>query len=165
VTDLPRNLPVGYGTGRCNCDEKPDDRCCKLGHPGVVPIEMMLPKATVRPSRYTVNCLPEGVTDGDLFAISVSYRGHGKWWVHRGEHRSLAADGTWSWGFNWSGGDREPETDAEQDSFNAEHDKWVAERRFDEATAIKLAKAAAPHITVGRVTVAEALKFSEENGS
>lgn len=120
------------------------------------------PAATVTATRHTVNCVPEEFPDADCFAISVSYRGRGLWWVHRGEHRSLGADGTWSWGFRWSAGDREPTTEAEWDSYHTEAEQWTAEHRFDEKTAIALAKAAAPHMTVNGHTVTEALADAAE---
>lgn len=112
----------------------------------------------VRVTRHEVNLLPDGVPDRELFGMDVVRHVDGRWSVRRGEHRTLGADGTWSWGYRWCGGDREPETEAEWDDYHAGRDAWVAEHRFDEQTALKLAREAAPHMRVNRWTAADVLR-------
>lgn len=118
----------------------------------------------VQPTAYTVNCLPEDAEDpdGHSFALTVGYCGDGAWGVFRSHARSLDADGVWSWGYAWAGGDREPATDEEWDSYHRGRDAWLAARRFDLDTALRLAKEAAPHVTVNGHTVAEALAAREQ---
>lgn len=53
---------------------------------------------------------------------------------------------------------REPETEAEWDDYHAGRDAWIAEHRFDEQTALKLAREAAPHVRVNRWTAADVLR-------
>jgi hypothetical protein len=146
MSELPRNLPAGYGTGRCSCDEKPDDRCCKLGHPGVVPIEMMLPKAIVRPTRYTVTCVPrDAAPDAHVWALYVEEQRDGSWVVSNG-HEWLDADHMWHIAC----------------SSNAKACS------FDEQTALRLAREHTPRVVVGHRTVAQALALAAEwkrNGS
>jgi hypothetical protein len=94
---------------------------------------------TVRPTRYAVSCVPEGYVEGDMFMVLVEYRGNDRWAVtNRG--RSLSADGTWSWGYRGPGSDREPVTDEEHAAYEAGYEAWVAEHRFDEETALRLAR-------------------------
>lgn len=117
---------------------------------------MTTPEPTVRVTRYTVCALPEGVPDRDLFAITVEPRSEG-WAVKRGEHRDLGADGEWSWGYRWQGGDREPASDAEWDDFHAGYGAWLTAHRFDEETALKLAREASLTLRMNGWTVAAAL--------
>ena len=94
----------------------------------------------VQPTEYTVNCLPEDDHDGHSFGITVQYRGAGRWAVvHLGS--CLGTDGEWDFGVK------------EYDR----GDDWLDAHRFDEATALELAKKAAPHITVNGFTVDDAL--------
>lgn len=116
-----------------------------------------IPEPTVKVTRYEVSCVPEQDINASMFTITVEYRGGGKWGVFRGGHRQLGADGTWSWGYQWPGGDREPATDEEHADYERGHDVWLAAHRFDEATALELAAAAAPHIRMNGYTVADAL--------
>lgn len=109
----------------------------QLGH--VAPGE---PEAHVQTTRYVVSCLPEGHDDRFLFAVQVEYRGESKWAVSN-RCRDLGRDGSWSFGFDWSGGDREPATSEELDLFDKEQQVWLADHRFDEQTALRLAKQAA----------------------
>ncbi len=104
-----------------------------------------------------MNLLPEDVPDRELFTITVEHRGSGRYRVIRDELCSLGADGKWSWGYRWPGGDREPVTDAEQDDYHAGRDAWIASHQFDLETALRLAEQAAPHVRVMRTTAAQAL--------
>jgi hypothetical protein len=124
---------------------------------------MTVPEPTVQVTRYSVKALPEGVADRDLFGITVEPRTEG-WAVLRGEHRSLGADGTWSWGYRWKDGDREPATDEEWDDYHQGYAAWLGDHRFDEATAIKLAKEAAKHVRVSGWTVERVLADLEAGG-
>ncbi|MGW1938993.1 hypothetical protein [Streptomyces goshikiensis] len=111
---------------------------------------------TVTPSRYLVSCLPEGRDPGYQFTIQVVYCGRDRWAV-RNRTRDLGADGTWAWGFTWSGEGVEPATDAEMDHYEAELAAWVEAHRFDLETALRLAREQAPLLTSGGLTVADAL--------
>lgn len=95
----------------------------------------------VQTSGYLVSLLPEGEEDRYLFTVKVEYRGDGKWAV-KNRSRTLGIDGEWSWGFTWSEGDREPSTSDEMSRFDAEQNEWLAAHRFDEETALRLAKEA-----------------------
>lgn len=121
---------------------------------------MTTPEPTVRVTQYSVCALPDGIPDRDMFTITVEPRGD-SWAIKRGEHRTLGADGQWSWGYAWPGGDREPASDAEWDDYHAGHTLWLAEHRFDEETAIKLAKEAALHISVNGWTIERVLAREE----
>lgn len=119
-----------------------------------------LPEPVVQPTRYVVNCIPEDASpDAHVFEIAVEYRGSGRWAVVR-HHRYLDANGAWSYGADWPAdnpGSREPATDAEWDEYHAARDAWLAAHRFDLDTALDLAKAAAPLVTVNGFTVEKAL--------
>ena len=92
-------------------------------------------------TRYTVNLLPETDPHGHSFEITVEYRGHGQWAILRNGW-CLGQDGAWDYELRPS--ERE--------------DEWIAEHRFDLDTALRLAKEAAPGVTVNGRTAAEALK-------
>lgn len=119
-----------------------------------------VPEPTVRVTRYKVSCLPEEHDESDTFTITVEYRGAGRWGVFRGECRQFGADGTWSWGYDWDGRDREPATDEERADYRRGYEEWLAAHRFDEATALRLAKEAAPLLRVRSFTVADALAWA-----
>lgn len=113
-------------------------------------------KPVRRVTHYEVTCVPDSEEFGEGFAITVAYRGDGRWAVqNRG--RWLGADGTWSWGYRREGEPREPVTEEEVGSFNRGAEAWLAEHRFDEETALRLADEAAPKMRVGPYTVADAL--------
>lgn len=118
----------------------------------------------VQATRYTVNCVPEDTDpDGHLFEIAVEYRGAGRWAAVR-NHRYLDAAGNWSYGVSWpddAPGSREPTTDAECAEYEAARDAWLAATRHDLDTALELAKAAAPDITVNGYTVSDALRMAK----
>lgn len=108
---------------------------------------MTTPEPTVLPVRYTVSCLPEEDVNAKHFAIEVCYRGEGLWAVVQGDDWAcLGADGTWAEGVKPHG----------------RGDAWLAAHRFDEETALKLAREAAPHVTVNGFTVQRALAMRSE---
>ncbi|MFD7093355.1 hypothetical protein [Streptomyces xanthophaeus] len=109
----------------------------------------------VTPVRYLVSCLPEGHDDRYLFTLHVEYRGNDLWSV-KCRSQNLSADGSWSWGFAWSGGN-EPATSEEMASYDKEQAVWLAEHRFDLETALRLAKEQAPLLTYRGYSVTDAL--------
>ncbi|WP_431980041.1 hypothetical protein [Streptomyces qinglanensis] len=114
-----------------------------LGHatPGV-------PDPTVQPTRYVVSCLPGDDTDRHLFSIQVEYRGRDRWAVVR-HGQCLTADGFWDW-------EHVP---------SERTDEWLAAHRFDVDTALRLAREAAPLITVNGFTVSDALRMHAERNT
>jgi hypothetical protein len=115
-----------------------------------------LPEATARPSSYTVSILPERNIDTHLFEIRVEERGQ--------------IDGTTRWAVVRMGYclNRRGRWDYEMLP-SSRTDRWIAGHRFDLETALRLAKKAAPLITVNGFTVADVLAQiearSKENGS
>lgn len=100
-----------------------------------------LPEVTARVTHYEVSLLPDGDVNAYEYAITVEYRGDGRWAVWRmGE--CLGVDGVWVWEPRPSGRDAD----------------WVAAHRFGLDTALDLAKAAAPHVTVNGRTAADAYR-------
>jgi hypothetical protein len=74
-----------------------------------------------------------------MFALTVERTAPDRWAVRRGQ-RCLNADGGWDW-----------------ESIPSERtDEWLAEHRFDESTALALARDAAPKVTVNGWTVGRA---------
>lgn len=98
-------------------------------------------KPYITPSAYLVSLLPEGHDDRYLFTCTVDYRGNGQWSV-KNRSRILGADGSWTTGFDWSGGPDEPATEEDMAVFDREQTGWLAAHRFDEATALRLAEEA-----------------------
>jgi hypothetical protein len=98
------------------------------------------PEPTVRPTRYEVSCLPPDDVNAYHFTIRVEYRGRDLWAVTNG-WGCLGTDGEW---------------DHERSPSNREDD-WLSTHRFDFDTALRLAKEAAPKVTVNGYTVADAL--------
>ncbi|HXM55361.1 MAG TPA: hypothetical protein VOB72_08220 [Candidatus Dormibacteraeota bacterium] len=89
-------------------------------------------------TEYTICALPEDDINHGSFAVKVAYRGRGLWAVVR--HRyCLGRDGEWDYESMPSG----------------RTDEWLAEHRFTEAEALRLAREAAPHIRVNGMTAAE----------
>lgn len=121
-----------------------------------------IPEPTVMAVKYTVNCVPEDDLESHVWGLSVEYRGQGRWGVFRNAHLCLGADGTWSWGYNWRDGAHEPTTEAEWGDYHAGRDAWLAEHRFDEETALKLAQEHAPLVTVNGYTVADAFVMQKK---
>lgn len=109
-----------------------------------------LPEVTVRPSSYTVSCLPKRDMDTHLFEIRIEERGQidgtTRWAVCRMGY-CLNRSGRWDYEMLPS----------------SRTDRWIARHRFDLETAIRLAKKAAPLITVNGHTVAEALARTKES--
>lgn len=97
------------------------------------------PEPTVQATAYEVSFLPESDINRPYFAITVEYRGGDRWAVVR--HRQcMNAKGEWSW-----------------ESIPSEReDDWLADHRFDLETALRLAKEAAPMVTVNGRTAIEA---------
>jgi hypothetical protein len=95
---------------------------------------------TVRATRYEVSCVPEGNVNARYFTLRVEYRGHGKWVVCEPcqPPLCLGRDGTWDWESRVT-------------------DEWIANRRFDLDTALKLAEQAAPLMEANGLTVADVL--------
>lgn len=71
--------------------------------------------------------------------LAVEDRGNGQWAVTR-PRRCLGVDGEWDW---------EPIPSEREDD-------WLAAHRFDLATALALAKQAAPTVAVNGITAAQA---------
>ncbi|MFG3046295.1 hypothetical protein ACGFZR_15365 [Streptomyces sp. NPDC048241] len=110
-----------------------------LGH-----VQPGTPEATVQITRYEVSVLPADDINRHVFTINVEYRGDGRWAVVR-HQRCLNAAGEWSW-----------------ESIPSEReDDWLAAHRFDETTALRLAREAAPHIVVNGHTAADAVAHKQ----
>lgn len=99
-----------------------------------------MPEPIVRVTRYEVSVLPEDDINYPVYAIAVETRSASLWAVVR--HRMcLGADGEWDW-----------------ESIPSERgDEWLAAHRFDRETALRLAQAAAPSVTVNGITAAQVL--------
>lgn len=103
-----------------------------------------VPLAVVQPTRYVVSCFPPDSEEGGHFNLAVEYRGRGLWAVVR-LGQCLSRTGTWDY-----------------ESIPSERtDEWLADHRFDLDTALKLAKEAAPLVTVNGFTVTDALRMQE----
>lgn len=100
-----------------------------------------VPEPTVRVTRYEVSCLPEDNINHRHFKLNVEHRGGGRWIVCQGgpPRYCLGRDGTWEYE-------------------SAVDDEWIALRTFDEETALKVAREAAPHVTVNGYSVGHFLK-------
>ena len=119
------------------------------------------PEPIVQAVKYTVNCLPEDGIESHVFALTVDYRGDGRWGVYRNPHCCLGNDSEWSYGYTWRDGAQEPDGDEEWNEYHAGRDAWLQAHRFDEETALNLAKEQAPLVTVNGRTVTEALRMAE----
>lgn len=105
-----------------------------------------MPNPTVRPTRYEVSLLPEDDVNYPVYALGIEARGAGRWAVVR--HRMcLGVDGEWDW---------EPIP-------SERGDDWLAAHRFDLDTALRLAKQAAPGVTVNGISAAQVLAQREKN--
>lgn len=108
------------------------------------------PDVTVMATEYTVNAIPDGVDEADrsLFEIKVEWRGRDRWAVTRPGRRCLGTDGEWDW-----------------ESLPSERtDDWLATHRFDLDTALRLAREAAPRVTVNGWTVAQVIADEQQRG-
>ncbi|MFF4026902.1 hypothetical protein ACFYY5_29040 [Nocardia elegans] len=90
--------------------------------------------------RYEVSCLPWDHPERDSFAITVEYRGRGKWAVSRFT-RCYDIDGSPDW---------EPIP-------SERTDEWLARYRHDLDDALRIAREVAPGLKNWRRTVADAL--------
>ncbi|MEU0157958.1 hypothetical protein ABZ154_03695 [Streptomyces sp. NPDC006261] len=100
-----------------------------------------VPDATIQTTEYEVSILPEGDINRSVFTITVQYRGEGRWAVTR-LGSCLGTDGQWEFGIK--GYDR--------------GDDWLAAHRFDLTTALRLARKAAPGVTVNGRTALDAYR-------
>lgn len=82
-----------------------------------------IPEPTVQVTHYLVTCVPEDRDPGGYRGISVEYRGDDRWAVLH-HSRCLGTDGQWEY----------EQRTSERD------DDWLDTHRFDEQTAIELAK-------------------------
>jgi hypothetical protein len=105
--------------------------------------DQIVPQVT----QYTVCYLPEDNIDHHTFAITVEYRGTGKWAVLRSRW-CLGTDGEWD--FEMQPSDRE--------------DEWLAAHRFDLDTALRLAVEAAPHVKVNGIAATELWRTERHGG-
>ncbi|MFJ7417947.1 hypothetical protein ACIQXD_04960 [Streptomyces uncialis] len=109
--------------------------------PGMTPVRCPGGPAggvTVTACRYEVSLLPVDNINHAIYAIGVEHRGGDRWAVVR-QRECLGADGTWSW---------EP-IPSERGG------EWLAAHCFDLDTALRLARAAAPHVTVNGRSAAQ----------
>lgn len=104
------------------------------------------PEPVVRAVEYTVNSVPDNDDDSYHFELRVQYRGNNRYAVTRHGWGCLGADGTWDQGIE------------EYDRGDA----WLNAHRFDLDTALRLAKEAAPHITVNGYTVTDAIAMQQK---
>lgn len=95
-------------------------------------------------TEYTICALPEGNVNYRHYAITVEWRGDGRWAVCSGGF-CFGTDGEWEY---------EPRP-SERD------DDWLDTHRFDEQSALRLAEEQAPLMTCNGITVQEALARSK----
>jgi len=100
-----------------------------------------IPEPIVRVTQYAVGILPETNINAPFYEITVDYRGHDRWAVTR--HRQcLSLDGEWEW-----------------ESIPSERtDEWLETHRFDEDTALRLAREQAPHAVVNGRSALDVLR-------
>ncbi|GAA3417641.1 hypothetical protein [Streptosporangium vulgare] len=118
-----------------------------------------IPEPEVRVTRYEVSCLPEDDLNAPAYTLAVESRGGGEW-VVKSSGACLNADGVKSWGHHWEDG-REPVTDEEFAAHEVSRQAWLAAHRFDEETALAVARKFAPTMTCMGHTVADALRDRE----
>lgn len=99
-----------------------------------------VPRVHTGVTQYTVSCVPDEHDDRLHFEIIVEYRGRGRWAVMR-LSRCLGRDGSWSY-------DSLPSNREEE---------WLAQYRFTETEAVRLAQEWAPKLTCNGMTVNDAL--------
>ena len=105
------------------------------------------PAVRVEPTRYSVSILPETSINHGSYEITVEYRGAGRWAVCNGGS-CLDAAGEW-----------------EYESIPSEReDEWLAAHRFDLDAALRLAREAAPDLTVNGWSVAKAMELEARHG-
>jgi hypothetical protein len=103
-----------------------------------------------RPTEYQVSVFPDEMFDSEdmrtaeaahTWALTVVYRGRGKWAVTQGGHQCLGTDGEWDWEMRPS--ERE--------------DEWLAAHRFSLDAALGLAREHAPKVTINGRTALDIL--------
>lgn len=99
---------------------------------------------TVRVTQYEVNAYPGDDINASLYAITVEYRGLGRWAACR-SRQCLGKRGQWSWESNPS----------------SRTDRWLKAYRHDLDTALALAKKAAPKVVVNGMTPAQCWEWAE----
>lgn len=99
----------------------------------------------VRATRFEVSLLPEDDVNYRSFRVLVEERDGYGWTVHDG-HACLSAAGVW---------------DGVGISVYGNDEAWIVAHRFDRETALRLAREAAPGVTVNGVTAAEVLRRRE----
>lgn len=108
-------------------------------------VEVGRDQAMADATEYTICAIPDrNSINWHTYAIQVAYRGKGRWAVVRNSW-CLGTDGTWDY-------ERRPSDRA---------DEWLATHRFDLDTALRLAREAAPGITVNGRTAAEVAVWAE----
>ena len=146
---------VGWRCQNCRHEFKKNQRFCpQCGYTVYDPIqaeerpdwaephEPTAQAATATPTAYQVSCLPIDHAAARHLSVWVKWRGENRWAVTDGGMRCLSRNG--EWGF-------EPQT-------SSRTDEWIAAHRFDFDTALRLAKEAAPHLTINGLTVADVLE-------
>jgi hypothetical protein len=118
-----------------------------------------IPEPEVRVTRYEVSCLPEDDINAPAYTLAVEYRGDSRWAVKTGG-ACLNANGAKSWGHHWEDG-REPVTEEELAAHEVSRQAWLDAHRFDEETALAVARKFAPTMTCMGHTVADALRDQE----
>jgi hypothetical protein len=126
--------------------------------------DLTIPEPQVRPTTYSVSCIPEDDINARHFTLKVEYRGNGLWAVTDGGS-FLGRNGTWSDGYSWRDGNEEPATEEDFREESEGQEAWRAVYRHDLDTALRLAKEAAPHMLVNGHTVADALARRAERES
>jgi hypothetical protein len=105
-----------------------------------------LPEPTVRPTRYTVTCVPaDAAPDAHVWAITVEEQRDGLW-IAASNGSWLTADGAWEIGYSGS----------------------YRACAHDLATALRVAREHAPKVVINGRTVEQALALAAEwkrNGS
>lgn len=123
-----------------------------LAHDGPPPAEPT--QSRVFPSVYMVACIPPTNVNYMAYAVTVEWRGPKsktdpqEWWCVKWLGSTLNADGEWEW---------EP-------SPSGRGDDYLDRCRFDLDTALRLAREAAPNITVNGYTVQDVLDRAAANG-
>lgn len=98
---------------------------------------MTEPQVHEMATEYEYSCLPDEHPDRLSFTVCVRYRGAGHWAVMRSGGRCLGRDGEWAW----------------ETGTSIRDDDWLATHRFDLPTAQRLAREAAPRLSVNGWTL------------
>lgn len=104
-----------------------------------------MPEPFVKATRYRVCSLPEDNINARYFVLHVEYRRDSQCVVRQPTEPALClgTDGTWEWESGVT-------------------DEWIATYRHDFDTAMRLAKDAAPDVTVNGRTAADVLAWMED---